>query len=605
MSVNEETIYAKGSYEVAAEGTLYYLKPMKTENAEGIVKEPIANHAPMLKRIVRRQDGFLTTEEIEFSARRKFKNEFPVCVDKKTMISGQPQVMFSPACRIYLGRGNAAHYSEFMQIQCEDAETETIYSHTGWIVTEDGRRVFLNGGYSVDKDGLTDDFKVELDPDFKCFRFYPVDSPDRECFDIIEQQFRKTVPEWVYIPLLAYSFMTPLNEMLRNKGKEPCFSLYLIGKTGSYKSSLSKLLLCFFGNIGYAETAPVTFLDTQNAIGRKLAVGADLPLLLDDRRPTNNSSDKLRYEGIEKFVSSAIGDRAARGRLNADSSAKISYIAKSNLIVTAEEAFVNIGSSSIARSVSIELQPDTVDFSKLQELQDNPEHFNRVMQLYIQWLINHYDKVEQASDSLLKDYREIFSKAGHARLATAFSQLTFGYAMYLLFLVDNNIITEGEMSKRIEQAKRIFVEMCEKQGKKVDNEKPTILFVDLLKEMLETKRVYISDLRITQAEDGQSSGTALVGKSCIGYRDEKYVYLIPQVAYTQVYAFYSESGYTFPASKTSLWKMLLDEGKIAPEISSSGTCRVDRRKKLNNKTGRYIWIPSTVFDNEEDGDENE
>ena len=54
MSVNEETIYAKGSYEVTTEGTLYYLKPMKTENAEGIVKEPIANHAPMLKRIVRR-----------------------------------------------------------------------------------------------------------------------------------------------------------------------------------------------------------------------------------------------------------------------------------------------------------------------------------------------------------------------------------------------------------------------------------------------------------------------------------------------------------------------------------------------------------------------
>ena len=201
-----------------------------------------------------------------------------------------------------------------------------------------------------------------------------------------------------------------------------------------------------------------------------------MPLLLDDRRPTNNSGDKQRYEGIEKFVSSAIGDRATRGRLNADSSAKVSYVAKSNLIVTAEEAFVNIGSSSIARSVSVELQPDTVNFNALQNLQDNPEHFNKVMQLYIQWVINHYDGILSASDNLLKEYREVFSEAGHARLATAFSQLMFGYAMYLLFLKDNQQITEDAFPVMMTRAKTVFMDMCEKQSKKVDSEKPTVLY---------------------------------------------------------------------------------------------------------------------------------
>ena len=65
-------------------------------------------------------------------------------------------------------------------------------------------------------------------------------------------------------------------------------------------------------------------------------------LLLDDRRPTNNAADKLKYESAEKYISSAIGDRAARGRLNADCTAKSSYTARCNLIVTAEEAFQNI-----------------------------------------------------------------------------------------------------------------------------------------------------------------------------------------------------------------------------------------------------------------------
>ena len=41
--------------------------------------------------------------------------------------------------------------------------------------------------------------------------------------------------------------------------------------------------------------------DTQNAIGRKLALISDMPVLLDDRRPTSCADDKNRYEGTEKY----------------------------------------------------------------------------------------------------------------------------------------------------------------------------------------------------------------------------------------------------------------------------------------------------------------
>lgn len=595
MDTSSSEIYSKDRYVVDNSGKLYYRQPLK--EAEGFLTEPVANHAPMLQRIIRKDDGFVSKEEVEFSAIINGRKEPPVCVDKKTMIGNQPHVGFSPACRIYIGRGNTARYSEFMQIQCEEAKIEMVYSHTGWIQNEKGEKVFLNGKNSVDKQGLTDEYTVELDPDFQHFCFFHVEDDETRCFDTIIHKFADATPNWVQIPLLAYTFMTPLNEILREEGKEPCFSLYLIGKTGSYKSSISKLLLCFFGNFSYATPSPVTFLDSKNAIGRKLGVGADLPLLLDDRRPTNNSIDKQIYEGTEKFVSSAIGDRAARGRLNADSSARESYVAKSNLVVTAEEAFVNIGSSSIARSVSIELEPNSIDFNGLQYLQENPQHFNKVMQLYIQWVIKNWEQIKKSSDKLLKEYREIFSEAGHARLATAFSQMLFGYHMFLCFVKDMDQITEDEAASMLEQAKTVFLEMCDKQSKKVDSEKPTLLFIELLKEMLETKTVNLVDLR----KSGQDGTAPIISTRTIGYRDDDYIYLIPQQVYKQVVQFYGESGYTFPASKTSLWKMFWDEGKLLPDVKAD---RPDRRKKLNNHVNRYIWLNADILDEEKEGNKN-
>lgn len=603
-SENEKYILELDNFKVDQEGNLYNVEP--TKNGEGISTEIISNHSPILHRNVRIQDGFTTVEQIEFRALREHKYEAPVLTDKKAIRGATPDVIFSPACFIYPGRGHVSLYSLFMLKQCaKDSKVENLYTHTGWMVTEDGERVFLNGENSVCKDGLTDKYSVQLLPDFKKLQFYEVYDNSHVCLNTVVDEMEKTVPDWVHIPLYAYVFLTPLNDMLRQKGKEPNFSLYIIGKTGTFKSSISKVLLCFFGRYNYADTAPITFFDTENMMEKKLAIGADLPLLADDRRPTNNYRDKITYESKEKALSAYIGDRVGRGRMNADGSSRKTYIPRSNLIVTAEEAYVNIGGSSIARSISVELEPGTIDFTGLQYLQEHPEHFNKVMQLYIQFIIQHYDAIDKASDGLLKQFREIASNRGHARLATTFSQLMFGYFVYLSFLVDYRHISKEQMEERLAAAQDIFLDMCDKQDKRIEEEASTVLFISLLKEMLETKRVQLADLR-----ESQTTGTVSLSTraTCIGYRDDDFIYLIPQDAYNEVFKYYGESGNVFHASRTTLWKMLMDEGKIAPKLDKQGNfVRVDKPKQINGKSGRYIWLLASALDNDdsEEGEKDE
>ena len=217
-SENKEYVYELDNFKVDQEGNLYSVEPLK--NGEGISTELIANHAPLLHRNVRIQDGFTTVEQIEFQALRDYKREPPVMTDKKAIRGATPDVIFSPACFIYPGRGHVSQYSLFMLKQCaKDNKVENLYTHTGWMVTEDGERVYLNGENSICKSGLTDKYAVQLLPDFRRLRFYNVPDNSHMSLETVVEGMARAVPDWVHIPLYAYVFLTPLNDMLRQKGK--------------------------------------------------------------------------------------------------------------------------------------------------------------------------------------------------------------------------------------------------------------------------------------------------------------------------------------------------------------------------------------------------
>ena len=558
---------------------------------------PIANHIPVVINTTITDDGFTQREKICMSARHNGRSEKPIYAEKKTVRSNTPDVIFSSGCYIYPGRGNTSNYTTCILEQCDmNEKVNHVYTHSGFIETEDGL-VFLNGDHSICESGLTDKYNVELPSGLNRLMFYKGHERMVDAFNTVLGGMAETAMETIHIPLYAYVFLTPLNHMLREQGEEPSFILYVIGETGTYKSSISKIMLNFFGKYNYADSAPMSFFDSLNTIRQKLGVGADTLLLLDDRRPTTTYKDKGIYETIEKEVSAAIGDRVGRGRLNPDGSFQTVCIPRCNLIITAEEAYQNVGSSGIARSVAVEVKKGDVNFENLRNLQDHPEHFNLIMQKYIQYVIKNYKAIKSDSKELLKKYREEAYGKGHARLATSYSQLMLGYTMFLRFLVSEEVfsfISKVDAETLTDKARWILLDLCRKQDDRINADKPTILFIESLKELIETKKVYIHD--ITK----HMSGTIVVptGSVHIGYSDDNYCYLIPQTTYAAVLKFCSESGTAFPAGKTTLWKQLIGEGKIVPEISPNGKITNAKNVMINGKQSRYICMLKSALDAE-------
>ena len=96
----------------------------------------------------------------------------------------------------------------------------------------------------------------------------------------------------------------------------PKFVLYLIGRTGTRKSTLAALFLSFFGRFSGTDL-PLSFSDTLNSILASIYTLKDVLTCIDDFHPgtrRGEQKDTDTAQGIDR----AYGDRVGKGRLTKD-----------------------------------------------------------------------------------------------------------------------------------------------------------------------------------------------------------------------------------------------------------------------------------------------
>lgn len=586
MEKNEKRVRIGDNYEYSPDGTLYYIECKEDKNGNTYTETTaIANHTPLLKeqRII--DNGIETTEELVFTALRDFRKGADTAISLKDVLSQTPNIKFGAACRIFLGRGAKSRYSEAMQIQCENAPLTMLYQHTGYTTIE-SERVFLNGGHSVTKDGLTDKYNVVLSGQMENYVF--TEKKDSERYETLLSLLPSVAPTSLVYAGLGLSFLTPLNALLRNCGIEPCFILYFTGKTGARKTTMAKLFLNFFGafNNGTAPTA--SFRDTINAVEKKFALADSTLVLLDDRIPSTTPKIKAQMEAMEQAVARQIGDRSGRARMNADGTLKATYRPKCNLIITAEESFSNVGESAIARSISVELRPGDIDLSVLTKVQQNADHLNQCMSDYIQFVIQNWDSISEQVKPLFLKYRDKAQNGGHGRLAECVAHLQIGIYFMCEWLLIGGIIDEVQAESLRATAWKVFVELADKQNRRIVEEKPVKLFLDAVREMRDRRTINIVDF---------DSMNNLTSANVVGYRDKDFYYFYPDSIYTEVKKFYSAQDRNFPLGKSALFQQLAIDKLIETDKSqNTKTKRIGETKRP-----RFLWLKTdALYEEKED-----
>ena len=206
-----------------------------------------------------------------------------------------------------------------------DVEFRTVYSQTGWRQI-DNRYEFLMP--SADSE-----FTVELQGKLNAYHWSTPASADK-LFYLTALLENGLLPQRVMLPLLAVTFLSPLEHFLKAASCEPKFITALVGKTGTRKSTTAALMCSFFGNFT-ASTLPMSFHDTANSILSNIYSLKDVLTCVDDLHPNGvygDSEMKSTAQNLARFY----GDRIGRARLNSKIELQPSRPPAGMCLVTAE-----------------------------------------------------------------------------------------------------------------------------------------------------------------------------------------------------------------------------------------------------------------------------
>ena len=495
---------------------------------------------------------------------------------------------------IRAGMGRKDQCRDAIQNMAIDTKQLRIFTHLGWQRLAVKSWVYLHSKGCVGSDDITVEVEMGLDK-----YVLPPKVNDLKKAVSASKELLEIAPKEVTIPLLAHCFLAPLNDAFKRAGIEPNFLVWLYGGTGTRKTSIALLFLCHFGKFN-GKTPPASFKDTANAIERKAFATKDTVLLIDDYHPESSKYESEKMAQIAQRVLRMFGDRIGRGRLKSTIEFQKEYPPRGEAIVTGED--IPVGQSSVARFVGVEILQGDVDLEKLTQVQNTSELLAESMRGYIEWLIPQMEGLPTILAEKFVGKREQFQKAAdHGRLGEAAAWLSIALEMMTKYFKYAGICSDEESQILLEESEQVLTTLILKQNALVNEEKPVEMFVKIVKELMVSGKIRVEAIRKVNSQD-----TLFDTGESIGWKDDNFYYLRPEITYNLVNKFLASRGQKFPILERTLWKQLDEAGLIQIEKGVDGKVQRCPKKAVPKKAGqkdterlRLLHLKRTSLDSEE------
>ena len=485
---------------------------------------------------------------------------------------------------VFAGFGSKDHLRAAIQMLSGIVPRRTVYTHLGWRKI-DGEWAYLHGGGAIGPNGPLTDIEVQVEDT----RLTGYDLPEPPTDKALRPAIRASLsvaelgPPKVMDPLMAAVYRAPTGELAPLD-----LSLFVVGPTGVQKTEITAIAQTHFGREFHAKNLPGNWETTANALEKQAYLAKDAIYVVDDFSPTGTTSDVQRRHRDADRLFRGQGNRAGRGRMRPDGSARPTYHPQGIVVSSGED--IPRGQSVRARILIFELSRGDIDLVKLTEAQGwaAKGQYSLAMAGYIQWLARQFAELKVTMPKRLQELRTRARKQlfAHDRTPEIVASLALGCEMFLRFAHEANAITDKELAEREERSWNSLLEAAKAQAEYQANEEPASRFITLLSSAISSGQAHIA-AAATNEEPRTPENWGWRKRSgpypdwqpmgpLVGWLEGDGVFLDPDASFAAAQRLAQAQGGALPTTAQTLWKRLLERGMLASSDSA-------RRRNLVRK----------------------
>jgi hypothetical protein len=381
--------------------------------------------------------------------------------------------------------GEAKALPAAIQALSEKKKLSRVFTHSGWRQFGDNW-AYLHPGGAI---GIEGEVKVSVPESLARMNLIPAATSVglrqaiRASFEIL-----KLTPD---NPALTYSL---LGTVYRSPLGLADYSLYLVGRTGTFKTETAALAQQHFGEDYDARHLPANWSSTGNSLEGLLFHAKDMLTVIDDFAP--QAGDVARLNRSAEQVFRAQGNSAGRGRMKHDGTLRQSKPPRGTVIATGED--VPAGHSILARLNVQEFSPGDVDLQQLTKCQQYGAEglFAQAMHGYIEWLAPNYESVMAEKKIAIESLRakaiaESKDSGVHARAPGIIAEVHYGLQKFLQFGESAGAISVNERKQHESEGWETLVKSSVSQAGDQDQCEPAAQFIRLITSAIATGRAHL------------------------------------------------------------------------------------------------------------------
>lgn len=561
------------------DSTGYYF--LKTDAHGGTIELPIANFVAKIVENTIIDDGDTQDTRFKVIGRLTENNEnLPLVEVPAASFDSLSWVTTKWGTKAFVYAGTTRNTKELVLTNIKRGSREAlyrkIYTHTGWREI-DGEMVFLTAGGAIGKKDLT----VELEN--KRLKRYNLTEPAGEISEAVRTSldFLNIGALEITLPIWSLMYLAPLCEILF-----PSFTLWLYGRSGSFKSVISALALCHFGDFD-EDNLPGNWHDTQNLLEKLSHQAKDLPFVIDDFAPGQDPTMARAIEAKAEWIIRAQGNHQGRGRMKADTSSQTDYYPRGLILVTGEQD--PSGHSFNSRIISVRTDKDNINIELLTQAQKNRKLYSMAMAGYILWLKEQWKNLKDDKTGLKASFETYRNRAAlnsqHPRIPGAVAWLYQGLEMGLTYAKEQGVLDDSIFNDTLDRGWEIICQWGAEQSQKTEEERPGFRFMKGIKALITSGRA-----RLANKED-ESPQIPVPGTVDIGWKDEGFILLNPDPAFAAVRDFFNHTGEYFTWKERAVWEDMKRLG-----YTECDKDRKDTTARIYSKTFRIIKVKMSAFD---------